>query len=169
LGVANSAARGAFLSIAGNAAAHISGANLVHNWVKPDGVGALVSARGSSFVSMTDCQAVGGVLQPEVYGGACYLEANASLDLARCTLSNYHASRGAGVATFENSRVRGRDCALINMTATIDGGGLLIASSADNSWLNCLLNREVLAHFSADRRRHSGHPWWEHTPFGRAF
>jgi hypothetical protein len=134
--MANSAGRGAFLSIIGYASAHIFDAKFVHNWVEQDGVGGLISASGSSLVSMTDCQAVGDVLQPDVYGGACYLEANASLDLTRCTLSNYHASRGAGVATFENSRLRGSDCALINMTATIDGGGLLITSSASNSWLN---------------------------------
>lgn len=133
-GLNNSADQGGFINMVDNSSAHVTNALFVRNRVRRDGLGGLVRASGTSFVTVEDCQAVGGVPQPQVYGGAVYLDDRARLDISGSTLSGYSAERGAGIALFGNSTVHGRDCSMVNMTATSDGGGLMVANSAQSSW-----------------------------------
>jgi hypothetical protein len=99
--------------------------------------GGMVTAKDAAVVHLTNCRVTGGAGGPgttSVYGGALHGDDQAKLIMSACTIADYSAERGGGLAAFGNCSVHAKNCIWRNLTAERFGGGVFLASEAHSTW-----------------------------------
>jgi predicted outer membrane repeat protein len=126
--VNNTAYKGGFAAVYDSAVLNVSSGTFVRNAVGRDGAGGLLYATDMAEVNLRNCKVSGFAQAPGVTGGAFNINGNVKLTLSACTIADYSAGYGGGLAAIKNSSVHAHNCIWRNLTADQLGGGAFFVS-----------------------------------------
>jgi predicted outer membrane repeat protein len=129
-GINNTADKGGFAAVVDAAVLNVASGTFAHNSVGRDGKGGLLYAIDIAVVNLRDCRVSGFTQELGVYGGAFNIGDEVRLTLSACTIADYRADRGGGLAAYGNSSAHVQNCIWRNLTADRYGGGAFLASKA---------------------------------------
>lgn len=132
--VANSAANsGGALAAGQQARAYWNGCRFERNTAKERG--GVFYGTGNSTITCKDIEMHGGVQQEDCLGGAVLLNDHASITLSSCTVSNYTANRGAGLALYTSAKALAYNTTIEHSQALkSNGGGLYMVHESSVEW-----------------------------------
>jgi predicted outer membrane repeat protein len=131
--VNNTADKGGFAAVIDAAVLNVANGTFVHNSAGRDGRGGVVFAARRAVVNLMNCEVSGFAQGLGVYGGAFNIDDNVRLTLSACTIADYSAERGGGLAANGNSSVHVQNCIWRNLTADRFGGGAQLQGKAHMS------------------------------------
>jgi predicted outer membrane repeat protein len=134
-GMGNTASKGGFARLDGSAQLEVTDGIFEGNYVSANGRGGLLYGRKNTLAKLTACRVTGNMYQPDVEGGAFFIDGNATLNMASCKVDGMHAQRGGAFAIFDNGSIHAHNCIVSNCTAIDEGGGLFTSSVNHQSWL----------------------------------